>query len=701
MSRAFRSSARSAAPWLASAFAAAAVPVSASAQETSDLEEVHIIAVRENRTSKGATGLTLDLKETPQSISVVTRDMIDAFGANNLNDALRLATGIMVEEWETNRTNYEARGFEIKNTQLDGVGLPNNWGLVTGALDSYGYEKLEVIRGANGLLTGVGNSSGTINYVRKRPLNERRGELSLIGGSYDLMRLEADYSTPLVSSGTWAGRLVVAAEDEGSHVNGLENDRVYAYGVIDGQLTEKSTLAVGYSYQTAHTKGNMWGALVLVNSDGTQAEFDRSASTSQDWTSWDTVNQNAFAEYTYLLPRDWQFKAAYNYRSFRDENKLFFAYSETGLDPETRLGLVGWPGNWPTEDHAHLLDTSVSGAYSLFGQTHQAMFGVSRAKGERIQYQRVAPDDAAAWLPLPSFPYAGDAVPEPEWGPKQLYSDTDDTLTRYYGATRLKFGPFATILGVNVARFERQDTLTVTDHTDSEVSPYVGLSYDITENIAGYASYSDIYQPQDFTDQSGAFLDPSKGVNYEVGVKADWLDRRLITTLALFKAEQNGLGVFAGFDPDTGTYYYTGEDVRSKGVELEVNGRIGASTNILFGFTSLSLEDELGAEANTWVPRRTLNLSFDTRLPALPRVTMGLGGWWRSNTSKVDSYTGIEVRQDSYAVLNAFARWDVTDRMQVKLNVNNLGDEKYITSLHEIGYYGAPVRAQASFKYTF
>jgi outer-membrane receptor for ferric coprogen and ferric-rhodotorulic acid len=687
-------------PWLASAFAVA-VPVSTSAQEASDLEEVHIIAVRDNRTSKGATGLTLDLKETPQSISVVSRDMMDTFGASDLNDALRMATGITVEEWETNRTNYEARGFEIKNTQLDGVGLPNNWGLVTGAMDSYGFEKLEVIRGANGLLTGVGNSSGTINYVRKRPLNVRRGELALTGGSYDMMRLEADYSTPLVSSGAWAGRLVVAAEDEDSYLRGLQNDRIYAYGVIDGQLTENSTLAVGYSYQKAKTKGNMWGALVFVNTDGTQAEFDTSSSTTQDWTRWDATNQNAFLEYTYQLPRDWQVKVNYNYREFEDDSKLFFAYSNTGLDPDTRLGLVGWPGSWPTEDHAHLFDTSVAGQYSLFGETHQAMFGVSRSKGERTQYQRLAPSDAEAWFPLPAFPYALNAIPEPQWGPEEFYSDTDDTLTRYYGATRLKFGAFATVLGFNAVRFHRIDTLTASDKTDKEVSPYVGLSYDIAQNITSYASYSDIYQPQDYTDITGAYLDPSKGVNYEVGVKADWFDKRLLTTLALFKAEQNGLGEFAGYDDTTGTYFYEGKDAISKGVELEVAGRLGNDTKIVFGFTSLSLEDGEGAEARTFAPRRTLNLSFDTRLPRMPRVSVGLGGQWRSSTSTEDSYTGIEVRQDSYALLNAFARWNVTERMELKLNVSNLTDEKYITSLYQVGFYGAPRRAQASFKYTF
>ncbi len=144
--------------------------LAASPANDAELDTVLITAQRADRVSRGATGLDLDIKDTPQSISVVTSFMED-YGASNLNDALRLATGISVEEWETNRANYVARGFEIKNTQMDGVGLPNNWGIVTGAMDAFGYEKLEVIRGANGLLTGVGNAAGTINYVRKRPTN--------------------------------------------------------------------------------------------------------------------------------------------------------------------------------------------------------------------------------------------------------------------------------------------------------------------------------------------------------------------------------------------------------------------------------------------------------------------------------------------------------------------------------------------------
>ena len=112
------------------------------------LDTVRVVSQRANRVSNGATNLDLDIKETPQSISLVSGEQMQQFGIDNINDALRLATGIQVEEWETNRTNYVARGFDIKNTQIDGVGLPNDWGIVTGAMDAFGYEKLEVIRGA-------------------------------------------------------------------------------------------------------------------------------------------------------------------------------------------------------------------------------------------------------------------------------------------------------------------------------------------------------------------------------------------------------------------------------------------------------------------------------------------------------------------------------------------------------------------------
>ena len=193
----------------------AAVQTEATIENTDkNIEKISIVGVRSDRVSKGATGLTMELNETPQSISVISAEQIKNFAANSINTALKMATGITVEQGETTRTSYTSRGFDIKSTQVDGVGLPNSWGLVTGPMDSYGYDEIEVIRGANGQLTGVGNSAGTINYVRKRPTTDNEGEIGLSLGSYGSKRLQADYSFLLTDSGSWAARVVAAAASE-------------------------------------------------------------------------------------------------------------------------------------------------------------------------------------------------------------------------------------------------------------------------------------------------------------------------------------------------------------------------------------------------------------------------------------------------------------------------------------------------------
>jgi outer membrane receptor for ferric coprogen and ferric-rhodotorulic acid len=160
----------------ASLNAAAQSGADTNAAESTTLDTVTVVAQRASRVSRGATNLDLDIKDTPQSISVVTTEEMRDFGAGDINSALRMVTGINVDEWETNRTSYTVRGFDVANTQIDGIGMPNGWGIVTGAVDTFGYEKIELIRGANGLLTGVGNAAVTAPgapHVSKRIIRPR------------------------------------------------------------------------------------------------------------------------------------------------------------------------------------------------------------------------------------------------------------------------------------------------------------------------------------------------------------------------------------------------------------------------------------------------------------------------------------------------------------------------------------------------
>jgi outer membrane receptor for ferric coprogen and ferric-rhodotorulic acid len=217
--------------------------------------------------------------------------------------------------------------------------------------------------------------------------------------------------------------------------------------------------------------------------------------------------------------------------------------------------------------------------------------------------------------------------------------------------------------------------------------------------VLGYVSYSDIYQPQDQADKEQRYLDPTKGSNYEVGVKADWLDHRLLTTLAVFKAEQDGLATGIGYN-DNGQYYYGGVDVESKGVEFEATGKLGDNVDLVFGYTTLKLTGQGGDDTYRWVPRRTANLMLSARLPSYTPLSFGVGGRWQSAISNVET-SGFAVRQDSYAVVNGFVAWDFRPEATLRFNARNITNEKYINTLRYSGFYGAPRNYMLSLDWRF
>lgn len=678
----------------------------AKAQEAT-LDKVSVTGKRAHRVSKGATGLPMDVKETPQTISTIDQAEMADFGLTGSNEALGLATGINVEQYETNRATFNARGFEIQLTQVDGLGMTNSWGTVVGREDTFLFERIELIRGANGLLTGVGNASGTINYIRKRPKNEDGGLANVTLGSYGLKRVALDYNKVLAEDGSWAGRFVVAHEDKDSWIRDLHNERTSLYGVVDGQVGTDGVLTLGVAAVDAKQDSPMWGSLTLLRSDGTQADFDVGSSTSQNWTYWNNKSYNAFVEYAHHLSADWEAKATYNYRHGNESTRLLYAYSPTGVLNPDNTGLVVWPYRSEGSADNHVLDVNLNGEVSAFGRRHSLLFGVSQSR-EKTAVDAFAPSTDLVNPPaLPAFPYGGDAFAEPTWGPRQPSTRGEQKLTRLYAASHIALtDSLKGVLGVNAVRLAREGASiygTVATNTDypvtKETSPYVGLTYDFTPDLLGYVSYSDIFQNQDQTDHEGKYLDPMKGVNTEVGVKAEWLDKSLLTTFALFTAKQSGLATYAGkitdvptTDPRYNQDWYEGKDVKSKGYELEATGRVTRDTKLTLGYTRLILTGPDGNDIYEWVPRNTVNFRIDTRV--LPALRVGAGGRWQSEVHKIGS-----AKQEAFGVANAFAAYELTPAATVRLNINNLFDKKYITGLAYGAIYGAPRNVAVSLDY--
>ncbi|MDR6355025.1 outer membrane receptor for ferric coprogen and ferric-rhodotorulic acid [Pseudomonas psychrotolerans] len=150
----------------------------------------------QGKPTTGTTRLNLTNQQTPQGVTSVTRERMDDFRQESVRDVLDYTPGINVQKVETDRTYFTSRGFDITNFQYDGSGMPFFWGVLVGDIDTAPYEQVDILHGANGVMTGLGNPSATVNFVRKRPTYTPEAEVTLSAGSWDKRRLDIDVSGP-------------------------------------------------------------------------------------------------------------------------------------------------------------------------------------------------------------------------------------------------------------------------------------------------------------------------------------------------------------------------------------------------------------------------------------------------------------------------------------------------------------------------
>lgn len=675
---------RSKAFLLATVFCVPAFPALTPAlAQTTRVEQV--VVESDRFASSAISGLDLSLRETPQSVTVVSRRQMDDFRLTNVNDLLDLVPGVNVERVETDRTYYNARGFDITNFQVDGIGLPLLWGIQFGDLDTAMFEQVEVIRGADGMMTGIGNPSATINYVRKRPTRTLQASATASYGSWDARRLQGDISSPLNASGSIRARLVVANEDRDSYLDYYHVNRNVFYGVVAADISPDLTLTAGYSWQDNRARGNLWGALPLDYSDGSLVTYPVSASTSADWTRWNVKDQTGFAELAYNLGGDWQVKGVATLKRFEEHATLLYAFGNP--DPVTGLGVGGMSGIYPSKYDQYMFDVIASGPFALFGRTHQLTMGASTAYLHGMEYEDFSTDT----IDYPSiFDWGRVQVAQPSYPGAYLAADQFDRLHRFYAASHLDItDQLKAVVGFNVMKLKSKGYSYGVDtpRDETAVSPYAGLVYDITPEISAYASYTDIFNPQSEVDSTHARLPSAKGKSYEAGLKSEWLGKRLYATAALFKSEQFGLAEFEGTFPD-GKSYYTGLDTFVQGYELEVAGRITDQWTVSGGWTGLEIQDKNGADVRGYLPRQTLKLTTTYLIPELNDFKLGGAVRWQSGIYMQD--IGL-IPQPSYAVVDLLAGARIIDRLRATINLRNVGNEKYLTSLKwNQAFYAAP-----------
>ena len=709
------------------------------------LREVRVEARRlgetEGTSSYTSDGLTIGktaqaMRELPQSVSVLTKQRLEDQNITDLGKAAEQIVGLTVQDSGHRLTDIYSRGFAIDSVQIDG-GAPMSTSSGNYTFISYDmteFDRVEVLRGAAGLLNGTGNPGGAVNLVRKMPTAVPQFKLTASAGSWDNYRTEMDASGPLAFGGKLRGRAVVAY-DERRYFTDLRSTRKPTfYGVVEADVGSNAVVALGARYQHVKEQGTPQGFPRYSN--GADLGLPRHTALTAPWAYEDTTSTEFFAKLSWRLAPRWTMRL--NATFTEEDRDVNGGYVSGAVNPVTLAGSRWVGSDQHSWNRQHMIDLNLSGAFDMFGRTHELLVGADmqdiRSRWQSFVVER-ATGQAANLFDIGSTPYVPGNLAR-----GQLFRSYDPNDTRQYGVystlrlevadnTKVVVGARANRYTFNQvystyldASWQMTDTWRVASATQysepTQVVPFGGIIYDLSPQWSAYASYAEIFNPQAYYKSGpapGSGLKPMHGSNTEVGVKGELLDGRLNTSFALYRVIQKDRAIQDARYPITETLfagtccYVNAGRVVSQGVDAEVNGEIARGVNLYAGYTFNSNRNKTdSAVFSTITPKHSLKFFGTWQLPGVASAWKIGGGatissnqyvkgtaatWSESARNWTGPSTAFAYTQAGYAVWNAMVEYRMTPHWQVALNANNLFDRTYYRTVGSStlgNYYGEP-----------
>ncbi|WP_437880175.1 TonB-dependent siderophore receptor [Pseudomonas sp. LRF_L74] len=643
--------------------------------------------------TSSSTRLNLSPQDTPQSITVLTRQRMEDQKLDNIIDALNATAGVIVQNSNVgaDSPDFMSRGSRINNFQIDGVPTSS---LLSNDLHSTAiYDRVEVVRGASGMMSGLGMPSATVNLIRKRPTYEPQANLTAEAGNWQRYGSGMDVSGPLNESGSIRGRLVADYKHQHAWVDRYEQDYFVLYGVSEFDLSDTTLLTLGFSHLTRDSN-SQFRATPLFFSNGQRINSSANDYKWPEWLHYDQELNNAFVSLEQQFGSGWSGKVELNYT--QNEYDALVTNIRGAIDQATGTGATLWPSRWISNSEQIGLDAYATGSFSLFGREHELITGLTLsdlwAKGPSMglspSYDRNIPNfyDVGA-MPKPEFIDYGNNVRN-----EYQYSAYASSRFQLTNSTSL-------LLGSRVIDWKRVMEYPGAEDVRSRESgvfiPYVGIVQALDDTWSLYASYTKIFQPQDdyVIEYNGTPLKPEEGISYEAGIKASFNDGRLTSSLSVFKNEQENLAVW-----NNDTFMYDVSDsATTEGVELELNGELAEGWQFTSGYSYSVTTDKDNERILTRLPRHNLKTFTTYRMPgALSKLTIGGGMNWQSRIGEGVYWQG------SYALVNLMARYEITENLTGSVNLNNLFDKEHFTSVSSgYGFHGAPRNFMFSLKYSY
>lgn len=636
-----------------------------------------------------ATKMNLSIKETPQSVSVITNTQMEDLNIQRISDVVQASTGITTNSNGTGHTNNYSRGFRIFDYQIDGilVDIGSDYGNLNHSMDL--YDRAEVVRGANGLTVGVGDPSASINLVRKKPKShDFKGNVELEIASWNKKRLSLDIQGALTKKGDLRARLVASKSNEDFFVDILEKDKTLLYGVVEKDISDNTLLTAGYSYQEHNSNGYIFTGLPSKFTDGSKTNWDRSKTFASPWAKKENTQKSFFTKLEHNFKNDIKLSLDYSYAKY----DLHDVYARvTGeINKSDGSGLNERVSGQIVNGRSKAINLYTSIPFELMELEHEFIAGYSFTKSHD-DYFNIEAADASRNINN-AYTFKGSKTPtwtEPaNWGPMITKN------TAFYTASRLSLSDDTkVILGARLSDHTYVDKSYEDDNTNEKnvLTPYFGITHNLNPNYTMYLAYTDIFKPQTNRTKEGKILDPVVGKNYETGVKASFMEDKLNANLSIYRMEQTNTA-----HKDEGqTVLNTSEDAFIagkgdiiKGFDAEISGEINDKLNISFGYSQFTTSS---IYKNS--PEKNLKLSGNYKFD---KVSIGSSLRWK------DELINTRRNQKASTVVDLFSKYDIKNNLAVQINISNVFDKKYKSSSSDDSYdYGEPRKISARLKYTF
>ena len=662
------------------------VPAIVLAEKQEQLNEV-VVEGHQNKyvENKPSTSLRLktELVKLPQNVQVISADLLKDQQATTIMDGvIRNVSGVtMLEHWGQ-LARIHMRGFRLPAFR-NGVNVQDTWGPL--AEDMNTVERIEFVKGPAGFMMSAGEPGGFYNVVTKKPTEQFIANASFSVGSFDFYRGTVDVSGKLSENGKLLGRFNAMYQTTDSHRG---NEDVTRYGIAPSltyKFSDKTSITTEMNLQQAESY--LGSAYIFAPASAGYASLDRDFKfTNNDYPVTDIQEVTFFANMKHEFSDNWSMEGQLAYLRYDQVGNSTWLLSMADNGDAYR-----YVSKWDALSIGKFGQIYIYGAFNTGGVSHKVMGGFDYS-------------DKTYWADWFESSVVDTDAPFNIYNP--VYGESPET--NFNRSVSVQYRNGGTPYGSNIARaYYAQDEIGFLENhirltlagrytnlyslgkteTDDVFTPRVGLSVDIIPSLTAYALYDQSFLPQSGVNSSGDILnDPVEGKDIEGGIKANFFEGRLVTSLGVYKINKNKILVGDPAFPNDNFSIYSGE-IESKGIEFDAQGQITPELNLVLNYANTNVEDQSGnlvAGFAKHVTNGWLNYNF-AESSTLKGFGASLGYQYQVDRSTWAWAADNQSDLPNYFRLDGALSWR-NDHFRVQVNINNILDE-YLYSGANYGSY--------------